>query len=116
MTHAASRERRRPVETEGSAYGLSTDDSGSIHSTAQGASVIQVETLGRLGMFVILVMFIVIVAVGMLAGFALGAGEERDETVDEKLAKMDTRVYVLEYDLKNICAGLLAKKVLEACH
>jgi hypothetical protein len=116
MTHPADRDRRRPMETEGSAYGLHTDDSGSIHSTAQGASVIQVETLGRLGLFVILVMFVVIVLIGMLAGFALGAGEERDETVDQKLSQMNSRVSVLEYDAKNICAGLLAKKILEACH
>jgi hypothetical protein len=86
-------------------------------STApNSAQIVQVETLGRTGLVVMLVMFGVIVAVGILAGYALGAGEERDESVDTRLQQMNSRVSVVEYDLSKICGALLAKEVVEACH
>lgn len=93
-------------------------ENGSMHAqTAPNSSqVIQVETLGRTGLIVMLVMFVVIVGLAVLAGFALGAGEERDETVDDKLRQMNSRVSVVEYDLSKICGALLAKDVVEACH
>jgi hypothetical protein len=80
------------------------------------AQIVQVETLGRQGMIVMLVMFVVIAGLAVLAGFALGSGEERDESVDTRLGQMNSRVSVVEYDLSKICGALLAKDVVEACH
>lgn len=87
-----------------------------IENAPRGAQIVQTETLGKQGMIVMLVMFVVIVGLAVLSGYALGAGEERDETVDQKLSRMDNRVYVLEYDNKGLCAQLLANKVVEVCH
>lgn len=94
-----------------------TRDEG-IHATTHGsgAQIVQVETLGKSTLFVVLVMFVVIVVVGILAGYALGAATEQSVTADEKIRRMDSRVYVLEYDAARMCAALMEKNLLEACH
>lgn len=94
----------------------SHDTDSHIENAPRGAQIVQVETLGRQGMLVMLVMFIIIVGLAVLAGYALGAGVERDKSVDQKLGRMDNRIYVLEYDSKGLCGQLLAKKVVEVCH
>jgi hypothetical protein len=103
MTHAASRDRRRPVDTEGSAYGLSTDDSGSIHSTAQGASVIQVETLGRYGL--LLLFLCAFIAALAAVGFIFTLFE---------LKTVSAQYEVLQYDQQALKAQLVAKGLYTA--
>lgn len=77
---------------------------GSIQSHAEGASVIQVETLGRLGMFVILGMFVVISGVAVVAGYSLGVGEARAENMNTQMRTLNARVEVLQYDLQDLRA------------
>jgi len=81
---------------------------------AAGASIVQVETLGRGGMVVMLVMFIVIVVVGIIAGYSLGVGEARSETLAAQLRTMGARVSVLEYDAARVQAQLTERGLISA--
>ena len=57
-----------------------------------------------------------VVALAVLAGYALGAGDENRQTIAAAIDDQSARIYVLEYDVKNICAQLMAQDVIEACH
>lgn len=68
------------------------------------SSVVQVETLGRLGLVIILVMFVVISAVAIIAGYALGVGEARAESASAEVRRLNAKVEVLQYDLQDLRA------------
>jgi hypothetical protein len=91
--HATDRDRRRPMEPEGSAYGLRTDDSGSIHSSAQGASIIQVETLGKHGLLLLWINCVItaIAIVGLFVAY-------------DAYRHLRNHVNVLQYDLADLRA------------
>lgn len=92
------------------------DASVNARAAPSSAQIVQVETLGRTGMIVMLVMFIAIVGLAVLSGYALGNGSAREQAIDQRLSQMNSRVSVVEYDLSKICGALLAKDVVEACH
>lgn len=94
----------------------STDHDGSITATANAPQIVQIESLGKLGLMVILVMFLTIVALAFFTGRTDGLGEARAEDMDVRLRRMDSRVSVIEYDSKGLCGQLLAKNIVEVCH
>lgn len=67
-------------------------------------------------MIVVLVMFIVIAAIGVIAGYSLGAGEARAENLAAQLRTMGARVSVLEYDAARVQAQLVEKGLIEGTH
>lgn len=88
------------------------DSPHSIDARAGGASVVQVETLGRMGMFVMLFMFVVIVAIGIIAGYALGVGEARAENTATQVRQLNARVEVLQWELDKASAQLIEKGLI----
>lgn len=67
-------------------------------------------------MIVVLVMFIVIAAIGVIAGYSLGVGEARAENLAAQLRTMGARVSVLEYDAARVQAQLVEKGLIEGTH
>jgi hypothetical protein len=59
---------------------------------------------------------VAVIALAVLAGYALGTSNENRATIAQSLEDQSDRVYVLEYDVKNICAQLMARDIIEACH
>lgn len=112
----ARKDAMEEADTQARPLRFDSPNSVDARTASNSSQIVQVETLGRTGLLVMLVMFVVIVGLAILAGFALGAGEERDESVDDRLRQMNSRVSVVEYDLSKICGALLAKEVVEACH
>lgn len=68
------------------------------------SQVVQIETLGRTGLIVVLVMFVVISVIGMVAGYALGVGEARAESATAEVRRLNAKVEVLQYDLQDLRA------------
>jgi outer membrane murein-binding lipoprotein Lpp len=79
-----------------------------------GAQIVQVETLGRQGMTVMLVMFVIIVAIGIIAGYALGVGEARAENTATQVRQLNARVEVLQWELDKASAQLIEKGLITA--
>lgn len=77
-----------------------------------GAQIVQVETLGRMGIVVMLVMFIVIVVIGLVAGYALGVGEARAENTATQVRQLNARVEVLQWELDKASAQLIEKGLI----
>jgi outer membrane murein-binding lipoprotein Lpp len=77
-----------------------------------GAQIIQVETLGRMGMIVMLVMFVVIVIVGILAGYSLGVGEARAENTATQVRQLNARVEVIQWEFDKASAQLIEKGLI----
>ena len=77
-----------------------------------GAQIVQVETLGRLGLFVILFMFIALVGLGIIAGYSLGVGEARGENLATQMRQLNARVEVLQWELDKASAQLIEKGLI----
>ena len=71
-----------------------------------------IETLGRLGMFAVLFMFVVIVIIGIIAGYALGVGEARAENTATQVRQLNARVEVLQWELDKASAQLIEKGLI----
>lgn len=78
------------------------------------AQIVQVETLGRTGLIVMLVMFVVIAAIGIIAGYALGVGEARAENTATQVRQLNARVEVLQWELDKASAQLINKGLITA--
>jgi hypothetical protein len=66
--------------------------------------------------WVALFALVAVIAVGILAGYALGASSSNREATAAEMDDQSSRIYVLEYDVKNICAQLMAREIIAACH
>jgi outer membrane murein-binding lipoprotein Lpp len=80
------------------------------------SQVVQVETMGKAGLVIFLVMFVVIAALAVIAGYALGVGEARAEDIDTRLRQMNARVSVLEYDSSQVYGELRARGLINGTH
>lgn len=105
--HFSSRERRRPEE--GSAVGLSTEDSG-VHNHAHGASIIQVGFSERW-----LVILLIAIAFISLICSILSLMRSSDATALEGIVRTNNaKIEVLQYDHQALKAQLVAKGLYEA--
>lgn len=87
-------------------------DSG-IRATANAPQLIQVETLGKTGLTVMLFMFAAVLIVGMVSAYALGVGQARSESTDARVRTLVGKVEVAQYDIDQVRAQLIAKGVIE---
>ncbi len=91
-----------------------------VKSQAEGSAtsvvVQQIERLGKAGLLIFVTMFAAMVAVAIIAGYSMGSGEESRATTRERLDDMNAGVRVLEYDVKTICAQLIAREIITTCH
>jgi outer membrane murein-binding lipoprotein Lpp len=84
-------------------------------STApNSAQIVQVETLGRLGLLMILVMFVALVGLGVVAGYSLGVGEARAESIATQVRQLNARVEVIQWEFDKASAQLLDKGLITA--
>ena len=97
------------------APGSAIDHSVAVTSSgpSPSAQVVQVETLGKTGLTVMLVMFGIIVLVGILSGYAVGVGQARHEDLEARMRIYVGKTEVVQYDVDQIRAQLIAKGIIE---
>lgn len=89
-----------------------TTESG-FRATANAPQLIQVETLGKTGLTVMLFMFAAVLIVGMMSAYSLGVGQARAEGTDARVRTLVGKVEVAQYDIDQVRAQLIAKGVIE---
>lgn len=81
-------------------------------NVAGGGSVYQYETLGKAGLIVFLVMFVVIAGLAVLAGYSLGVGEARAENTATEVRRLNAKVEVLQWEFDKASAQLIEKGLI----
>lgn len=84
---------------------VATERAHNLDVRAHGASVVQVETLGKHG-----------VAILWISAFIGAAALVTSIAFAFWIDRVSARVYVLEYDAGRICARLEEKQIVEGCH
>jgi hypothetical protein len=95
---------RRTMTARDSASANETHDR-SVKNAPNGLQVVHVDTLGRGGV-------VALWASAFIAAAALIAVIAMCFWID----RLSARVYVLEYDVGNMCAELKAREIVNSCH
>jgi outer membrane murein-binding lipoprotein Lpp len=80
------------------------------------SQVVQVETMGKAGLVIFLVMFVVIAALAVIAGYALGVGEARAENLSAQVRTLSARVEVIQWEFDKARGELVAKGLIADAH
>jgi outer membrane murein-binding lipoprotein Lpp len=75
-----------------------------------------VETVGKLGMFVILAMFLVLVVLGGVTGYSLGVGDARAEALSTQMRQLNAEVQILKSEFNKTQAQLLVQDIIKNPH
>lgn len=89
-----------------------TNESG-FRATANAPQLIQVETLGKVGLMVLLGMTVIVVAVAAVVGYSVGVGQARYEDLTIYLRTVNGKAEVAQYDVNTLRSQLIAKGLIE---
>lgn len=90
-----------------------TEHDSSVNATANAPQIVQIESLGKMGLMVILVMFLTIVALAFFTGRTDGLGEARAEELSRQFRLLNTRVEVVQHEFNKVQAALIAKGIID---
>lgn len=85
----------------------------SVETKGTGGSVIQVETLGKVGLLVLLGMFCVMIIIALVVGYSMGVGQARYEDLTVYMRTVNGKAEVAQYDVNTLRSQLIAKGLIE---
>lgn len=84
----------------------------SIRNAAGGQQMVLVDTIGRMGLIVLLCVAIVLIAFAFLVGRWDGIGEARAENLATQMRQLNARVEVLQWEFDKASAQLIEKGLI----
>jgi outer membrane murein-binding lipoprotein Lpp len=110
-------EAKRPRDQQDEGGALNSPGSMQADSGGGPQQIVHlVETVGKLGMFVILAMFLVIVALAFFTGRIDGLGEARAESLSTQVRQLNAEVQILKSEFNKTQAQLLVQDIIENPH
>ena len=77
-----------------------------------GQQMVLVDTVGRMGLIVLLVVALVLIGFAFLVGRWDGIGEARAENLSTQMRQLNARVEVLQWELDKASAQLIEKGLI----
>lgn len=90
-----------------------TEHDRSIHNAPHGQQTILLDTIGRLGMMILLFVGVVLISFAFLVGRWDGIGEARAEELSRQFRLLNTRVEVVQHEFNKVQARLIDKGIIE---
>lgn len=84
----------------------------SIRNAAHGQQVVLVDTIGRMGMIVLLFVAVVLIGFSFLIGRWDGIGEARAESVATDIRRLNAKVEVIQWEFDKASAQLIEKGLI----
>lgn len=91
----------------------STESDRSIHNAPHGQQMVLLDTIGRMGMLVLLFVGVILVAFAFLVGRWDGIGEARAEELSRQFRLLNTRVEVVQHEFNKVQARLIDKGIID---
>lgn len=90
----------------------STEQDSSIHNAPHGQQLVLVDTIGRMGLIVLLFVAIVLIGFAFLVGRWDGIGEARAENLSTQIRTLNARVEVIQWEFDKASAQLIEKGLI----
>ena len=87
-------------------------DDRSIRNAPHGQQLVLVDTIGRMGLIVLLFVAVVLIGFAFLVGRWDGIGEARAENLSTQMRQLNARVEVLQWEFDKASAQLIEKGLI----